>query len=129
MSAFFSLKNKLGLISFIILALNFAIPHVQAKSTEGAIPKADYDYSSPEDLVFLSIHEMADLYYVVMVQKSHPQDKKNPTKSFSNIMKDKEKFEISIPLSTSRKDYKAFKENIRKLTSSPLPSRADLLPE
>lgn len=118
MSFFFSLKHKLGFISLVLLALNFAMPYGNAKSSEENIAKKVISKAeTPKDLLFLSIHKIADLYYVVMVEKLLPLDEENTCNNFPKAKKNKETFEFSIPLSASRKDVNAFKQNIRKLTS------------
>lgn len=114
MSSYFSLKNKLGLISFIILALNFAMSHGQAKSTEETLPHSKYDYSSPVILI---------QKIVVMIPESYPQDKQK--KSFTEPKKVEKEFKIS--LGTSRKEVK--EEYVRKLTASSSPYCADRVPE
>src|SRR5437762_1574975 len=109
--------NKLGFTSLAILALSYAIPHVQAKSAGEQVPQLAKvkDEASPlSDLLFLSIQQIDNLYYIVMVKPVH-------SKGLTKAESDHEEFKVS--LRTSRKEVK--EENIKKMMAAPLPYCCD----
>jgi len=116
-SSFFSIKNKLGLASLIVLGFLWTASVAEAGVTEGI-----NDLSSEKEILLLSIHRVENTYYVVL--EASLKDKKNDKKYSDKVLKKTEDIEKTIPLGISRKEYKKILKNSR------LPAyKGDLLQE